>query len=178
MKTINDTTGIDIAFYLNIYLNLVEPFGIDDLITTFDKKLEFDIELEDKLVKMHMIPWNFVTDFYKVLSTTKQLNYLKNLDNVLSFDLNEVDKLAFNNTIIKDTISDMKGFLQQIKAGNELAKQRGKAYLFVSTYPIPYVIKKWFKQNNIKFKKSNYNNWWSKLKNTFNVLWGKLFRNK
>jgi len=38
MKTVDNETGIDIAFYLTIYLNLVQPFGIDDLITTFKEK--------------------------------------------------------------------------------------------------------------------------------------------
>jgi len=151
MKPIKDETSIDIAFYLTIYLNLFEPFGVDDLVTTFNKKIGFDIEFADKFIKIHLMPWTFVEDFYRYIYSAEKLHYLKNLEELLAFDPTEADR---NNIIL-----EMKNFVQQVSNADQMAKKLGKDYIFHSPDPIPSAVKNWFKQKNIKFKEKKSNNW-------------------
>ena len=114
--------------------------------------VEFDIVLEDTFIETKDISWTFVERFYTFIDQWGWY-WLKDLE-LSKFNSKELQTIL-NNLPKKDTFRQdteyIHGLLQQIKAGNEMAKEMGQKYEFHSKHAIPPVIKDWLTKNDVTF---------------------------
>jgi len=142
--------------------NQIIAFDRELLISDEQRKLwgisksavEFDIELADKFVEVKNTDWKFVNQFLAITNSVDELNYFQNLNSLKTIDTNKLEDIIGPNStknIAAKAIYDMSNFLQQAKAGNEMAQHLGKEYEFYSKHTIPPLIKEWLEVNKIKF---------------------------